>query len=41
MIDGQWICNQDPASTVSITKTYILITDNSVVFSDQEDVFES
>ena len=41
VIDGQWICNQDPASTVSITKTYILITDNSVVFSDQEDDFES
>ncbi len=41
VIDGQWICNQDPASTVSITKTYILITDNSVVFSDKEDGFES
>ncbi len=36
VVEGQWTCNQDANSVVNITKTYILVRDNAVSFSDTE-----
>ena len=33
VVEGQWNCNQDASSTLTIDTTYILISDNTALFS--------
>lgn len=38
VVEGKWICNQDPQSVLDIAKTYILITNGTAIFSPTEPV---